>query len=275
MSDDNNNKASAGQTASLLNIDQQESLDLYAAQLKHKPVTPRDWLKRHPDVSNSDAFREQLWRHYSLICPPPNVPGFTIINVLGEGGMGRVYLATDITLKRLVAIKELTAELKRDQSFRERFRLEAEYLAKLKHPHIVEVHQFLAHDGREFMVMEHVDQGSMTDRLAPGRPEQPQMAVSWLIKLAKAIGHAHDEHIIHRDLKPGNILFDRHGEPKVSDFGLAKNLLDPTDRTHGAAVGTARYMANGTNRRQAARSRYRYLGAWRRPLSTLERPTAV
>src|SRR4029077_5160847 len=127
----------AQSNASSLNIDRQESLDLYAAQLKHKPVTPRDWLKRHPDPSNSDAFFEQLWCHYSLAYPPPKVPGFTIIDVLGEGGMGKVYLGFDKNLNRTVAIKELTAELKRDPAFCERFRLEGQFLAQLKRPHIV------------------------------------------------------------------------------------------------------------------------------------------
>ncbi len=231
------------QSAPTLSAELQTSVEQYAAHLKRDLLTPRQWLKRNPHLPISEQLREQLWRHYCLAYPPPNVPGFDIRDVLGEGGMGRVYLALDKSLKRLTAIKEVTGEMRRDGRFRARFRLEAEILAKLKDPHIVEIHQFLDQDGHEFMVMEYVEEGSLSERLPPGRPVAADIAVAWISQLARAIGHAHDQGIIHRDLKPGNILFDRNGAPKISDFGLAKNLLDPTDRTHGMPIGTARYMA--------------------------------
>ena len=166
-----------------------------------------------------------------------------IEDVLGEGGMGRVYLGQDQSLNRRVAIKELTEALRRAGANADRFRAEAKILARLEHPNIVKVHQFLSHEGREYIAMEYLSNGTLTDRMGGTASDRYTTFPRVIAQLARAIHHAHCEKIIHRDLKPSNILFDKNNEPKLSDFGLAKDLSDPTDRSQGAILGTDHYMA--------------------------------
>jgi serine/threonine protein kinase/DNA-binding beta-propeller fold protein YncE len=223
----------------------EESLDRYQRRLKSHPTTPRDWLKSEPHLSALPAFREMLWAYYRLSYPPPLLPEFTIEDVLGEGGMGKVYLGHDPDLKRKVAIKELTATLKKGDTVAERFRQEAQILAKLEqHPNIVKVHRLVRSDDREFIVMEHLANGSLEDRIGNPNGDPLSLYPPMIAKLARAIDFVHAHQIIHRDLKPGNILFDARDEPKIGDFGLAKDLETISDRSQGVAfLGTHQYMA--------------------------------
>ncbi len=236
---------------STLTEGQQEALDLYVQLIKQERVTPRQWLVAHPTVPCNDSFLDQLRCHYFLAFPPPAIPGFKILDVLGEGGMGQVYLALDTKLQREVAMKEITSRFRADKSFQERFRLEGIILAKLDHANIVRVHQFLEHASRDFICMEYVDQGSLADLLRPDKTLPVATAVPIAIKLAQAAQCAHSHKIIHRDLKPGNILFSSAGEPKITDFGLAK-LLSDDGQASGMRVGTPAYMAPEQIRRQLA-----------------------
>ncbi len=183
--------------------------------------------------------------------PPPDaaasssVSGYDLLEVIGRGGMGVVYKARQRSLGRVVAFKQVRAYLDGDPQELARFRIEAEAIAKLKHPGIVQVFDVGWRDGAPFLAMEFIDGGTLDDRLRPG-PLPPKVAAQLVETIARAIEHAHAEGVIHRDLKPGNILMTRAGEPKVADFGLAKRLdieATPGPTRTGALIGTPSYMS--------------------------------
>ncbi len=174
-------------------------------------------------------------------------PGFTGIRLLGRGGMGAVYAARQTSLDRNVALKLLPAELGRDPAAAERFRREARALAKLNHPNIVAIHDFGETPGGPFyFVMEHVE-GADLHRLIRDGDLPLTMALDVVRQVCDALEFAHSRGIVHRDIKPANILVDAHGRVKVSDFGLAILLTDPSPEpsptmTRGM-VGTPEYIA--------------------------------
>ena len=141
---------------------------------------------------------------------------------LGQGGMGKVYLARDPGLNRLVALKILKAELGNDPSFARKFLEEVEVTASLAHPNIIRVYTLGEQEGRPYLVMEHLDQPSLEEKMeSAGKiPEAEVLEIG--IGIASALQFAHEETgLIHRDIKPGNILFGRGQTPKLADFGLA------------------------------------------------------
>ncbi len=173
---------------------------------------------------------------------PINLPGYAIERKLGSGGMGDVYLANDLTLKRRVAIKVLRARLGDDPRARERFGREAAAVAKCQHPNLVQIFQVGESESDPYLVLEYVEGDTLAMTLA-GRPRPPREAAMLVEKLARAIEHAHGRGVVHRDLKPSNVLMGANGEPKISDFGLAL-LDDRSTRTEeGAFLGTPAYMA--------------------------------
>ncbi|NBU68300.1 MAG: serine/threonine protein kinase [Verrucomicrobia bacterium] len=141
---------------------------------------------------------------------------------LGQGGMGTVYAARDTGLNRQVALKILREDLGGDSSFAQKFLDEVEATASLAHPNIIRVYTLGEQDGRLYLVMEHLDQPSLEQRMEkPGRiPERDVLEIG--IGIASALQFAHAQtNLIHRDIKPGNILFGRGNIPKLADFGLA------------------------------------------------------
>lgn len=141
---------------------------------------------------------------------------------LGQGGMGKVYLARDTGLNRNVALKILRADLSNDPAFARKFLDEVEVTASLAHPNIIRVYTLGEQNGRLYLVMEHLDQPSLEQRMDQvGKlPEQDVLEIG--IGIASALQFAHEETgMIHRDIKPGNILFGRGSIPKLADFGLA------------------------------------------------------
>jgi len=141
---------------------------------------------------------------------------------LGQGGMGTVYLGRDHGLNRKVALKILKADLSNDPAFAQKFLEEVEVTASLAHPNIIRVYTLGEQDGRLYLVMEHLDQPSLEQRMDQlGKlPEQDVLEIG--IGIASALQFAHEETgMIHRDIKPGNILFGRGSIPKLADFGLA------------------------------------------------------
>jgi predicted Ser/Thr protein kinase len=171
------------------------------------------------------------------------VPGYEILGELGRGGMGVVYLARQLNPDRLVALKMLRAGSPADASRPSPFHAEAEAVAHLEHPYVVQVYEVGEHDGRPYFALEYVDGGSLQQKLR-GCPQPPREAAEMVEMLAQALACAHDQDIVHRDLKPANVLLTRGGMPKVTDFGLAKKLVGKCGRAEGGTLmGTPSYMA--------------------------------
>jgi WD40 repeat protein len=173
----------------------------------------------------------------------PAVRGYHVLEVLGKGGMGVVYKARQLGLNRTVALKMILSGALAGPDALDRFRREAEAVARLQHPHIVAVHEIGTHDGLPFFSLEFVAGGSLDRKLA-GIPQPPREAARLVETLARAVHAAHQKGVIHRDLKPSNVLLAEDGTPKVADFGLAKQLDDDSGRTReGDVMGTPSYMA--------------------------------
>src|SRR5262245_16897870 len=173
----------------------------------------------------------------------PAVPGYQVLGVLGRGGMGVVYQARDLSLSRVVALKMVLTGAQAAPEQRARFRAEAEALARLRHPHIVQVYAYGEHQGQPYFALEYVEGGSLAERLG-GTPLQPKAAAALVEPLARAVHYAHQHGVVHRDLKPANVLLDLDGTPKVTDFGLAKRAEAGSGLTaSGAVLGTPSYMA--------------------------------
>jgi WD40 repeat protein/tetratricopeptide (TPR) repeat protein len=175
--------------------------------------------------------------------PAPCIEGYEILEELGRGGMGVVYKARQTGLNRVVALKMIRDGVLAGPEAVARFRVEAEAVARLEHPHIVHIYEVGEEGRRPFYSFEYLAGGSLKERLSGG-PVAPAQAVELLEPIARAVHEAHCRGIVHRDLKPANILLAADGAPKVSDFGLAKRLevstgLTPTD----AVLGTPGYMA--------------------------------
>jgi serine/threonine protein kinase len=261
----------------------------YRLRRRREPeLTPADYLARFPRFAaplqaRFDALgvpeaarppadpRSQT--ETPLTAPPagsaagdlPAVPGYEILGELGRGGMGVVYKARQVKANRLVALKMILAGRYADAQVLARFRREAEAVARLQHPHVVQIHEVGEADGRPFFSLELVAGGSLADRL-DGTPWPAPQAARLVETLARAVHAAHEHNIVHRDLKPANILLASGGReppeepecllsggsrpplaglmPKVADFGLAKLLDQEQGHTQtGAIVGTPSYMA--------------------------------
>ena len=183
------------------------------------------------------------------------VPGTTvfgsyrILEKIGEGGMGTVYLAKDARLGRRVALKLLPAEFARDDDLVRRFELEARAASVLNHPNIIIVHEIGESDGRRFIVTELVEGRTLRERLAEGRFSVGE-ALEICAQVASALAKAHAAGVLHRDIKPENIMVDEDGHGKVLDFGIAKqfarDLAVDTDAPTNAHVNTAAGVILGT-----------------------------
>jgi WD40 repeat protein/tRNA A-37 threonylcarbamoyl transferase component Bud32 len=208
-----------------------------------------EWLRNEPDASVPENW--------------PRLPGYEILAPLGRGGMGIVYKARHVALNREIALKRLRSDRDRLLS---RSRAEAETLARLRHPNIVQIYEVIEHEGQVFLALELVEGGSLASRLS-GKPQPEREVAVFLETIARAVHFAHRHGIVHRDLKPANILLqtqdDRGGlaaveraistgsalrrsllVPKVADFGVAKRMSDGEGETlDGDVIGTPSYMS--------------------------------
>ncbi len=168
---------------------------------------------------------------------------YELLEEIGEGGMGVVFKARQLSLNRLVALKMIRSGLVASEAEILRFLAEAEVVASLDHPNVVPIYEARELDGQRYFAMKLIEGGSLAMRRAEFATS-PRLAAALIAKVARAVEHAHQRGILHRDLKPANILLDDQGQPHVTDFGLAKRVRDPSDLGQvNSVVGTPGYMA--------------------------------
>jgi serine/threonine-protein kinase len=174
---------------------------------------------------------------------PATVAGYEILGVLGRGAMGVVYKARQPGLDRIVALKMILAGDHASERDLIRFCAEAQAVAHLHHPNIVQIYEIGDDNGQPYFSLEFVDGDSLSHKI-DGTPQPPAEAARMVQLLAAAMEVAHRRGVIHRDLKPSNVLVANDGTPKISDFGLAKRLEEDSTRTRaGTVLGTPSYMA--------------------------------
>jgi tetratricopeptide (TPR) repeat protein len=198
-------------------------------------------VPRAPGASGVTAAASDRAANRLPNAPPFPVPGYEILGALGGGGMGAVYLARDLRLKREVALKTLPATETRPE-FVARFWVEAEVMAAVSHPHVVQVYELGKDAVHPFIAMEYLSGGSLQRRLQGRQPLPVQDAAVLVEMVARGVAAAHELGIVHRDLKPSNILLASGGEPKVADFGLAKRVTNELTQSN-ILMGTPAYMA--------------------------------
>lgn len=169
---------------------------------------------------------------------------YNIIQKIGEGGMGTVYLAEDKLIQRLVAIKSLNKSVTNSsESMEGRFQQEALALAKLNHPNITHLYAFIPRNESYWMVMEYVEGDTLENWLKRKGKISSLLACSIAVQVLDGLDHAHKKGIIHRDLKPANVMVSAEGEVKIMDFGIARIRNSQRLTQHGKSVGTLEYMA--------------------------------
>lgn len=168
---------------------------------------------------------------------------YEIIQKLGEGGMGMVYLAKDTMINRLVAIKQLHRNAGSEESLGERFQAEALALAKLNHPNVTHLYSFIPKEDTYWMIMEYVEGKTLEDWLFVHKKITYQLAASIAVQMLDGLHHAHRKGIIHRDVKPANVMINEDGDVKIMDFGIARMRNAQRITSHGKSVGTLEYMA--------------------------------
>jgi serine/threonine protein kinase len=194
-------------------------------------------LEGSGNVPQPEALKPSTLKPLGMMGP------YRLMRKIGEGGMGYVYEAVDTRLNRHVALKTIESGNGMDENLVARFRREAQNAAKLKHPHIVSVHD-IGNDGNfDFFTMDLVE-GLTLDKWIKGTHPALNSLVKIIEKVARALHYAHSQGVIHRDVKPGNIMIDNNGEPQIMDFGLARNTKDSSNLTlSGSIIGTPAYMA--------------------------------
>ena len=202
---------------------------------KGETLTPEIVCREHPELI--DRFRAMLTKVHAIDsimdktmpgiadagipAPLPQTPGYEVLSILGQGGMGVVYMARQVSVNRLVALKMIRSGNLSGPKEKARFQVEAEAIAALKHPNIVQLYEFGTYQSLPYFTLEFVEGGSLAARIKEsGLPARDAAAL--VATLARAMAVAHASGIVHRDLKPENVLLSADGNPKITDFGLAK-----------------------------------------------------
>jgi serine/threonine-protein kinase len=173
------------------------------------------------------------------------IAGYKLVRKIGEGGMGQIYEARQLSLDRKVAIKVLPLEMVEDDAMVRRFEREAKQAARLSHENIIPVFDFGKIPGEYFMVMEYVDGYNLEDLIERKGKISERSSINIIKQIAQALDYAHAQGVIHRDLKPNNIIINREGKAMLADLGLAKRLgsdLDTITKT-GVVLGTPSFMS--------------------------------
>lgn len=168
---------------------------------------------------------------------------YKILDMIGGGGMANVYLAHDMILDRDVAVKVLRMDFAEDEEFIRRFHREAQSATSLAHPNIVNIFDVGEEDTIYYIVMEYVDGQTLKQYIQQYSPIRIDDALEIMKQLTSAISHAHQNHIIHRDIKPHNILIDRHGNVKITDFGIAMALSATSITQTNSVLGSVHYLS--------------------------------
>jgi len=218
----------------------------YRAQAGEQPQ-PQEYRDRFPELTDGAGHGLETTFADTGAAPYrqawPTIPGYEVQSELGRGGMGVVYKAWQTSLNRFVALKMIRTGDLIDSRSLARFRTEAEAVARLQHPHIVQIYEAGQHEGRLYITLECVE-GTTLARELSGTPWPASRAAKLMETLAQAIHHVHQQGIVHRDLTPGNVLLSQDGQPKITDFGLAKIVGGgPTLTQTGAFMGTPSYTA--------------------------------
>jgi serine/threonine-protein kinase len=180
----------------------------------------------------ADQIGRVLGGRYRLVAP------------IGTGASAHVYVADDVELRRRVAVKVLHPALAEDESFLRRFRAEAQAVAGLRHPHVMQVFDWGQDLDGPFLVLEHLSGGSLRDLLDRGHRLSVSQALNVGLEAARGLDYAHRRGLVHRDIKPANLLFDDEGRLSIADFGLARALAEAAwTEPAGAVLGTARYAS--------------------------------
>jgi len=170
------------------------------------------------------------------------LPGYTILRKLNSGGMATVFLATQLSLNRTVALKIMKPELDYDPEFHNRFQREAEIVGQLSHPNIIPIYDIGRYNGMNYISMEYLPAGSLDQKIKKGITANT--AANYVMAMASALAHAHIKGYVHRDIKPENILFRADGSPVLTDFGIARLVKSDSSMTQvGKVVGTPYYMS--------------------------------
>ena len=170
------------------------------------------------------------------------IPGYRVVRKINQGGMSTVYLAIQISVGRVVALKVMNPQLNNDPAFSERFQREATIVGQLSHPNIVAIYDIGRHEDFNYIAMDYLPNGSVHDKMSTGLSGEEVLRITR--EIASALDHAHDKGYIHRDIKPENILFRADNSAVLTDFGVARGLAVNSRMTHvGTVVGTPHYMS--------------------------------
>lgn len=209
---------------------------------EYRDVAPKLVSVGRPDAFDDDEARIRLKAEM-----PPTLGRYRLLEPIGQGTTGRVYLARDPSINRLVAVKLIDLTLERDEAeaadAMDRFRREAETTGRLNHPNIVTVYDMGEAEGRAYIAMEYLKGDLLSRFTAPETLLPPQLVLELGALTADALEYAHSQNVIHRDIKPGNIMYDSvSGDLKITDFGIAR-LIDVNRTRTGVVLGTPSFMA--------------------------------